>query len=79
MATAIFPSGVLNAGSGPRKFLLPPAIPPDNLSISLLNLLLGYTEINPASGMLKKILPPKNKRNLSEPQTPSIGKTWESC
>jgi integrase len=28
---------------------------------------LGYTEINPAYGMLKKILPPKNKRNLTEP------------
>ena len=28
---------------------------------------LGYTEINPAYGLLKKILPPKNKRNLTEP------------
>ena len=28
---------------------------------------LGYTEVNPAYGLLKKILPPKNKRNLTEP------------
>jgi integrase len=28
---------------------------------------LGYTEFNPAYGLLKKILPPKNKRNLTEP------------
>ena len=28
---------------------------------------LGYTETNPAYGLLKKILPPKNKRNLTEP------------
>lgn len=28
---------------------------------------LGYTDKNPAYGLLKKILPPKNKRNLSEP------------
>ena len=28
---------------------------------------LGYTEINPAYGLLKKILPPKNRRNLTEP------------
>jgi len=28
---------------------------------------LGYTEINPAYDLLKKILPPKNKRNLTEP------------
>ncbi len=28
---------------------------------------LGYTEINPAYGLLRKILPPKNKRNLTEP------------
>jgi integrase len=28
---------------------------------------LGYTENNPAYGLLKKILPPKNKRNLTEP------------
>jgi integrase len=28
---------------------------------------LGYTDKNPAYGMLKKILPPKNKRRLSEP------------
>jgi integrase len=28
---------------------------------------LGYTDTNPAYGLLKKILPPKNKRNLSEP------------
>lgn len=27
----------------------------------------GYTEENPASGLLKKILPPKNKRNQSDP------------
>ncbi len=27
----------------------------------------GYTEENPASGLLKKILPPKQKRNRSEP------------
>ena len=26
---------------------------------------LGYTEINPAYGLLKKILPSKNKRNLT--------------
>lgn len=29
---------------------------------------LGYTEVNPAYGLLKKILPPKNKRNLTEPE-----------
>jgi integrase len=28
---------------------------------------LGYTDKNPAYGLLKKILPPKNKRNLTEP------------
>jgi integrase len=28
---------------------------------------LGYTDKNPAYGLLKKILPPKNKRNLNEP------------
>jgi integrase len=28
---------------------------------------LGYTEHNPAYGLLKRILPPKNKRNISEP------------
>lgn len=28
---------------------------------------LGYTDKNPAHGLLKKILPPKNKRSLSEP------------
>lgn len=28
---------------------------------------LGYTDKNPAYSLLKKILPPKNKRNLSEP------------
>jgi integrase len=28
---------------------------------------LGYTDRNPAYGLLKKILPPKNKRNLTEP------------
>jgi len=28
---------------------------------------LGYTDSNPAYGLLRKILPPKNKRNLSEP------------
>jgi integrase len=28
---------------------------------------LGYTEFNPAYGLLKKILPPKNQRNLTEP------------
>ena len=28
---------------------------------------LGYTENNPASGLLKKILPPKSKRRLTEP------------
>jgi integrase len=28
---------------------------------------LGYTDRNPAYGLLKKILPPKNKRSLSEP------------
>jgi integrase len=28
---------------------------------------LGYTEVNPAYGLLKKILPPKNKRNRNEP------------
>ena len=28
---------------------------------------LGYTEVNPAYGLLKKIIPHKNKRNLSEP------------
>ena len=28
---------------------------------------LGYTEVNPAYGLLKKILPSKNKRNLTEP------------
>ena len=28
---------------------------------------LGYTEINPAYGLLQKILPPKNQRNLNEP------------
>lgn len=27
--------------------------------------LLGYTDKNPAHGLLKKILPPKNKRNFS--------------
>jgi integrase len=27
----------------------------------------GYTNSNPASGLLKKVLPPKHKRNLSEP------------
>jgi integrase len=27
----------------------------------------GYTDKNPAYGLLKKILPPKNKRNLNEP------------
>jgi integrase len=28
---------------------------------------LGYTDKNPGYGLLKKILPPKNKRNLTEP------------
>jgi integrase len=28
---------------------------------------LGYTEQNPAYGLLKRILPPKNKRNINEP------------
>jgi integrase len=28
---------------------------------------LGYTENNPAYGLLKRILPPKNKRNINEP------------
>jgi hypothetical protein len=36
---------------------------------------LGYTDKNPAYGLLKKILPPKNKRNLIEPD-PLIGKNW---
>src|SRR5512147_46612 len=28
---------------------------------------LEYTDKNPAYGLLKKILPPKNKRNINEP------------